>query len=119
MPLNKFRYKVFQKAYGPTATAKKSFAEIQGFGCQWIPPCESELTCHINRSAFITKIWANADKKEIDQHPKKDDGWELEDNTYNIVWHWFDGGQLPGKLVPEEDDAVSNVAKNDDDFVLS
>jgi len=62
-------------------------------------------------------MWANADKKEIDQHPKKDDGWELEDDTYNIVW--FDGDQLPGTLVIEEDDAVSAVGENDDDFVLT
>ena len=33
-------------------------------------PCKSELTCHINPSAFTAKMWANADKKEIDQHPK-------------------------------------------------
>jgi len=33
MPLNKFRYKVFQKAYGPKATAKKSLGETEGFGC--------------------------------------------------------------------------------------
>ena len=33
MPLNTFRYKVFQKAYGPKATAKQSLGETQGFGC--------------------------------------------------------------------------------------
>jgi len=31
----------------------------------------------------------------------------------------FDGDQFPGTLVPEKDDAVSNVGENDDDFVLS
>jgi len=41
---------------------------------------------------------------------KKHDGWELEDDTYNITW--FDGDQFPGTL-------VSNVGENDDDFVLS
>jgi len=33
MPLNTFRYKVFQKVYGPKATAKQSLGETQGFGC--------------------------------------------------------------------------------------
>jgi len=74
MPLNKFRYKVFQKAYGPKATAKNPLKKLKGLDAGGLSPCESELTCHINRSAFIAKMWANADKKEIDQHPKKHDG---------------------------------------------
>jgi len=96
---------------------KNLLDKLKGLDASGLSPCESELTCHINRSAFTTKMWANADKKEIDQHPKKHDGWELEDDTYNIAW--FDGDQFPGTLVPEEDDAVSSVGENDDDFVLS
>jgi len=70
MPLNKFIYKVFQKAYGPKATAKNLLDKLKGLDAGGLSSCESELTCHINRSAFIATMWTNADKKEIDQHPK-------------------------------------------------
>jgi len=96
MPLNKFRYKVFQKAYGPKATAKNPLEKLKGLDASGLSPCELELTCHINRSVFTAKMWANADKKEIDQHPKKHDGWELEDDRYNIAW--FDGDQFPSTI---------------------
>ena len=99
MPLNKYRHKVFQKAYGPKATAKNPLEKLKGLDSSGLPPCESELTTHVNRSAFIATMWVNADQKEVDQHPKQHDGWELEDDTYNIVW--FEGQQLPDTLVPK------------------
>ena len=99
MPLNKYRHKVFQKAYGPKATAKNPLEKLKGLDSSGLPPCESELTTHVNRSAFIATMWVNADQKEVDQYPKQHDGWELEDDTYNIVW--FEGQQLPDTLVPK------------------
>ena len=117
MPLNKYRHKVFQKAYRPKATAKNPLEKLKGLDSSGLPPCESELTTHVNRSAFIATMWVNADQKEVDQHPKQHDGWELEDDTYNIVW--FKGQQLPDTLVPEEGDTGSNVGDPDEDFVLS
>ena len=52
-------------------------------------------------------MWVNADQKEIDQHPKQHDSWELEDDIYNIVW--FEGQQLPDALDPDESDTVSDM----------
>ena len=62
-------------------------------------------------------MWVNADQKEIDQHPKLHDGWELEDDIYNIVW--FEGQQLPDTLVSDESDTASNVVGPNDGFLPS
>ena len=62
-------------------------------------------------------MWVNADQKEIDEHPKQHDGWELEDDIYKIVW--FEGQQLPDTLILDESDTASNVVDPDDDFVPS
>ena len=82
MPLNKYRHKVFQKAYGPKATAKNPLEKLKGLDSSGLPPCESELTTHVNRSAFIATMWVNADQKEVDQHPKQHDG-------SSFLIHWF------------------------------
>ena len=49
---------------------KNPLEKLKGLDAGGLSLCESELTRHINRSAFTAKMWANADKKEIDQHPK-------------------------------------------------
>lgn len=115
MPLNKYRYKVFQKAYGPKATTKNPLDKLKGLDASGLPPCESELMAHVNRSAFVATMWANADQKEIEQHPKQHDGWELEGDTYNIVW--FEGQQVPDTLVPKEGDTASIAGDPEDDFI--
>jgi len=117
MPLNKYRHKIFQKAYGPKATAKNPLEKLKALDASGLSPCELELSSHVSRSAFIARMWANADQKEIDQHPTQHDGWELDDGTYNIVW--FEGQQLPDTLVPEVSDTASNVGDPDDDLVVS
>ena len=99
MPLNKFRYKVFRKAYSPKANSKNPLDKLKGLDASGISPCESELVCHVRRAAFVAKIWSNADKR-IKQRPSEVDGWELVDNSYRIVWH--KGDQLPDTLVPDE-----------------
>jgi len=100
MPLNKFRYKVFEKAYRTKANSKNPLDRLKALDASEIPPCESELVCHVRRAAFVAKIWSNANKQEINQRPSEADGWELVDNSYMIVWHESD--QLPDTLVPDE-----------------
>lgn len=79
MSLNKHRHKL-QEAYGSKATAKNLLDKLKGLDASALPPCVSEITTHINRSAFVARMWANAHLKEIDQHPKLQDGWALQDD---------------------------------------
>jgi len=101
----------------PKSNRKKSLGETQGFGC-WCTFSVRVRTDMPYQPFGIYRQNVGKCRQERDRSAsKKHDGWELEDDTYNIAW--FDGDQLPGTLVPEEDDAVSNVGENDDDFVLS
>jgi len=62
MPLNKFRYKVFEKAYSPKTNSKNPLDKLKALDASEIPPCESELVCHVRRAAFVAKMWSSADK---------------------------------------------------------
>ena len=120
MPLNKFRYKVFEKAYSPKANSKNPLDKLKGLDASGIPPCESELVCHVRRAAFVAKMWSNVDKQEINQRPSEADGWELVDNSYRIVWH--EGDQLPDTLVPDENIEKERSGTDDEcqaEFVAS
>jgi len=116
MSLNYHRYNVFEKAYGPKARSWNALAKLQGIDGSMIPPCESEISQHIKRSSFVAKIWANADLSELNQHPSSNDGWELHEEQYEIIW--FDGQQLPESMVPEEEDH-SHQESSDDDLNVS
>jgi len=120
MPLNKFRYKVLEKAYSPQAKSKNPLDKLKGLDASGIPPCESELVCHVSRAAFVAKMWSNTDKQEINQRPSEADGWELVDNSYRIVWH--EGDQLPHRLVPDENIADERSGTDEEcqaEFVVS
>ena len=93
----------FEKAFGPSATAKNPLHKLKGVDASSLPPCEAELQQHIHRSAFVVKMWAGADQQTIDQHPAPENGWYLITNQYNIIW--FEGIQLPDTLVPDRQDA--------------
>ena len=116
LSLNKYRHKLFQDTYGPKATAKNLLGKLKGLDASALPPCESEIAMHMNRSAFIARMWANAHEKNIDQHPKLQDGWtqEGQEDQYTIVW--FQGPQLPDSLIPEEGDMTED---SDDDLARS
>ena len=64
-------------------------------------------------------MWADADQQTIDQHPAIEDGWELINDQYEIIW--CNGLQLPDTLVPEredvlcEDDVSAVVLSSDDE----
>ena len=68
---------------------------------------------NLHRSAFVAKMWADADQQTIDQHPEPKDGWELINDQYEIIW--FEGLQLPDTLVPESEDAQ---CEDDDSAVV-
>ena len=50
MPLNKFRYKVFEKAYSPKANSKNPLDKLKGLDASGIPPVSyTHLTLPTNR----------------------------------------------------------------------
>ena len=113
--LNVFRYTAFEKAFGVSANAKDPLNKLKGVDASSLPPCEAELRQHIHRSAFVAKMWADADQQTI----AIEDGWELINDQYEIIW--CNGIQLPDTLVPEreyvlcEDDDSAVVLSSDDE----
>ena len=53
-------------------------------------------------SVCIRGEHVHADQQTIDQHPAPENGWDLVNNQYEIVW--FEGLQLPDTLVPGKED---------------
>ena len=51
-------------------------------------------------------MWADADQQTIDQHPETEDGWELINEQYEIIW--CNGLQLPDTedVQCEDDDSA-------------
>ena len=113
--LNGFRYSAFEKAFRPSATAKNPLHKLNGVDASSLPPCEAELQQHRYQSAFVVKMWADADQQTIDQHPAPENGWYLISNQYKIIW--FYGIQVPDTLVPDKRDA--QCEDDDSGVVLS
>ena len=111
--LTGFGYTAFEKAFGPSATAKDPLHKRKSVDASSLPPCEAELQQHIHRSAFVVKMWADADQQTIDQRPPPENGWDLITNQYDIIW--FEGLQLPDTLVPDREDAQ---CEDDDNAVV-
>ena len=122
MPINKFRQKVFEKAYSPKANSKNPLDKLKGLDASGIPPCESELVCHVTRAAFVAKMWSNADKQKINQRLSEADGWELVHNSYGTYGmkaiscqiHWF---QLPDENTEDERSGTDEECQ--EEFVVS
>ena len=124
--LNEHRYKVFEKGFGPKASSKNPLEKLKGIAASAIPPCEAELIEHIHQASFVARMWANADQKDIEQHPSVSDGWNLDENgLYQIIW--FKGSQLPKALIPDVDHDVENddsetemeISSSDEEDMLS
>ena len=62
----------------------------------------AELQQDIHRSAFVANMWVDADQQTIDQHPASDNGWDLINNQYEIIW--FECLQNPDTLMPDRED---------------
>ena len=105
--LNSHRYKRFETVYKPKMKGKNPLEKLKGIDASGLPPCEAEVMCHLKRVAFVSKMWADADKAQLVQHPSEDNGWTLENGIYTPIW--FDGPQLPDSLVPEGNDCVDEI----------
>ncbi len=97
VPLNKHRFDVVSQTYTKKAKASHPFDKLKHIDGSSIPPCEAELAPHIDRSAFVARMWGAAHCQYLDKIPAA--GWEKVDDKLSITW--FDGPQLPAELVPE------------------
>ena len=113
--LNKHRFNVVDKTYSRKSNAGRPFDKLKTIAGSSIPPCEAELAPHIERSAFVARLWGSAHQQQLDKAPTS--GWENVDGEFRIVW--FDGNQLPPALVPEIQvgnvDDVQGIVDMDDD----
>ena len=107
--LNKHRYNVFQKKFGPKK-GKKLLASLKGVDASSIPPCENVINQKIHRCNFIAMIWHAACNNIVPKEPKL--GWEIENNSYQHVW--FTGPQMPDSVAP--DGSEDNEDDDDEDF---
>ena len=105
VPLNKHRFNVFEKKFGPKK-GKKLLASLKGADASSIPPSENEINQKIYRSNFIAMTWHEACNNEIAKEPKL--GWKMEDNSFRHIW--FTGPQMPDSVVPDEEDAEDDNA---------
>lgn len=123
--LNAYRYKVFEKGYGPKASSGNPLEKLKGVNASAIPPCESEVNMHLKRASFVARMWVSADSPEINQHPGESNGWEFKDGFYYPIWH--EGSQLPDTLSPhveaidddkqdEEEEKDMTVSSDDEDL---
>ena len=56
--LTAYRYRVVEKVYSPKPRAENPLHKLKGIdGCR-IPPCQSELVPHMQRSRFVARMWA-------------------------------------------------------------
>ena len=115
--LNGYRYKVFEKGYGPKSTAKNPLEKLKGINASAIPPCEAELIMHMKRASFVAHMWLNADVAEIQQHPTESNGWDFDNGYYQPIWH--EGPQMPDTLVPEEDELNGDESIEEENMTVS
>ncbi|KAG1714591.1 hypothetical protein GQR58_001019 [Nymphon striatum] len=117
--LNEWRYEKFMKTYGPKGNGKHLLANLKGMDASGLPPCEDELNPHIKRASFVANMWARADQNHIEQHATEENGWQLVDDHYKLVW--FEGEQLPDSLIPETEEleVVDNEEEDDMDIASS
>ena len=59
-----------------------------------LPPCEDEINTHIKSALFFANKWATADQNHIEQHHTEENGWQLIDDHYKLIW--FEGGRGRG-----------------------
>ena len=84
----------------------------KGIDGSCLSPCQAELLPHIQRAAFVARIWANTHEPYINQNPCHNDGWDFINEEYNAII--LKGEQLPDKfledknLTEEKDEDNSN-----------
>ena len=113
IPLNKHRFNMVEKTYKPKSNAKCPFTNLKSIAGSSIPPCEAELMPHIDRSAFVARMWGSAYQKDLEKTPEN--GWEYINNNFRFIW--FNGDQMPNVLVSKisvETDARRNDCDDQD-----
>ena len=126
--INKLRFQTFFRTFGPSTCSKKPFDKMKGLDPKSIPPSQSEILTHIARSAYVARMWANANKIE-QELPTPNDGWcHIQKATGEVFYdvQWFKGPQMPGELIqhlPDEDQPLSDdediAVSSDDEEVYS
>lgn len=122
VPLNKHRFNVVEKTYKRKATAKHPFDKLKSIEGSSIPPCESELAPHIDKCAFVARLWGSAHQNDLQKTLTS--GWESSDGEFRIIW--FNGEQMPPALIPEmqpekevgNEDGIFDDADEDHDPLL-
>lgn len=118
VPLNKHRFRVFEKAFGPKDEARP-LHRLKGIDASDIPPYEAVVEQKVLRTNFVARMWNAACNNRIPKQP--DFGWEMSNESYRVVW--FDGPQMPESVVPEagpngndeeNDEEDSSTDKSDD-----
>ena len=84
MPLNKYRYHVVNNTYSVKGKTLDPFTKLKSIEGSSIPPSEAELSSHIDKSAFVARLWGSAHRQHLKKTP--DSGWDLEDGIYKIIW---------------------------------
>ena len=108
--LNKHRFNVVDQTYNRSTNAKTPFDKLKSIAGSSMPPYEAELAPHIDKNAFVARLWGSAHQQYLDKTPTS--GWEIIDGVFQIVW--FNGDQLPSSLLPEIDSSY-HVERNDID----
>ena len=108
--MNGYRYKVFERSFGPKLRCKNALEKLNGIDGSMLPPCDTELSLHIKRASFVARMWATAIESEITHHPSTENGWQLKDGQYEVIW--FEGPELPESLIPVEGDHHDDDSDN-------
>ena len=113
--LNDCRYQKFLSVYGTKGHQKNLLSDLKGVDASGLPPCENVVIPHLQRAAFVARMWSNSARNEIVRLPLEENGWLLVDGELKPIW--FDGDQLPESLVPGPEELSDRDA--DGELVIS
>ena len=82
--LNSYRYQKFVETYEPKGKCQHPLSKLKRIDSSSLPPCEAEVNTHIKRASFVANMWALADKNLLQQHPAKENGWEITMDTTSL-----------------------------------
>ena len=90
-------------------------SKLKSFDPATLPPCLSALEQKISRVNFVSHVWTNAHKPDINEWDPLKHGWVKEETTGNLVPKWFEGDRVPNNLFYEETEMGNdNLSESDD-----
>ena len=103
--MNSSRFEMFLRNY-KIKNVDEPFHKknLKNFDSSSLPPCETELRQHFERSRFISNVWSNAHLKFPTELEPTECGWTLVGSFYEFKW--FNGPQMPS--------TVSEIIANSD-----